>query len=509
MTASPVTIPVEPLPRDIDVTVTISRPQTELQSDLSLMCFVTDDVNFPPNNDRTRVYSTFDSLIRDTGWLPANTGYWAAKAFFDKSVRPPRMAVGRVFTDPVPAQIMGAVMTDYTALANIGDGAFTITLMNNAGISAIVNIDGIDFTGVTNAQGVAHAIDTAITAASLGSELAFTVDYDGRLVGSARGTNIAISYAEPGVSGTDVSTLLGLTQEAGAQKWDAYTPSGLVSEIGLVGAAARVGGFPVFAWALDRKYRDTQEQREVSDWAEAQNWKAWAVQCTNLPTAYDSGDTTNLCFYAYNLAYKATSVQYASNPQYYPEIAYATQPLAVNYNLRDSVVTACFKDATGIPPENITETQLNVLASRNCNVFVRVGNTARTQRYGTQSAPTWWTDSYCGGCNYRESLQVNVANCLYRNKKVPYNTKGQAMVVSAISKACNQFVYNGYLSERDVIDETNENGYRTLAPYKIEPTPIYRATETQRAQRILPPIQITAYEAGAIQHVDIYVDLLN
>ena len=110
MSASPIEVPVNPLPRDLDVTVTINRPQTELQSDLSLMCFVTPDAPFPPNNSRVRVYSSQEALLQDTGWTPANTGYWASKAFFDQPVRPPRMAVGRVFEETVPAQLMAATL---------------------------------------------------------------------------------------------------------------------------------------------------------------------------------------------------------------------------------------------------------------------------------------------------------------------------------------------------------------------------------------------------------------
>lgn len=508
-TASPVNVPVEPLPRDIDVTVTISRPQTELQSDLSLLCFVTPDVAFPPDNDRVRVYSTSEALIKDTGWQPADTGYWAAKAFFDQAVRPPRLAVGRVFTEAVPAQVMAAAITDFDSLRAVADGSFAVDFTDADGVTTRLEANGVDFTAVTTLQSVAAAVNAALAASGHAPVMAATLDYGGRLVLSDLLGNAAMSYPGAASSGVDVSALLNLTQEAGARKWDAYAPAGLVGEIRLVAAAARVGGYPAYAWALDKRYRDTAEQRAVSDWAESQGWKAWALQCTNKPTAHDSGDATNICFYAHNLAYKATSTQFSANPQYYPEIAYATSVLAVNYSLRDSVVTACFKDASGIPPENVTETQLAVLASRNCNVFVRVGNTARTHRYGTQAASTWWTDSYAGACNFREALQVNVANCLYRNKKVPYTTRGQAMVVSAIAKACNDYVYNGYLADRDVLDESNENGYSTMKAYLIEPTPIYRATETQRASRVLPPINVTTYEAGAIHHVDLYVDLVN
>ena len=509
MTASPVSIPIDPLPRDIDVTVLISRPQYEEASDLSLLCFATPNVNFAPGNNRVKTYMTFDSVTADTGWTPADTGYWAAKAFFDQSVRPPRFAVGRVFEDPVSAQLMAGVITSFTSLSSVTDGSFAVDLTDSGGVVANIEVAGINLSAATNLQSVAAAVNAAIVASGHSSLIAAEVAYGGRMVISDRTGGTAISYAGAATTGTDVSVLLNLTQLRGAQKWDAYTPSSLVGEIQNISLAARAGGFPVYAWALDAQYRDTADQRTVSDWAETQNWKAWALQCTNSPTAYDSADTTNIGFYCMNLAYKATSVVFSDTPQQYPEIAYATQPLAVNYGIRDSVITACFKDASGISPAQIDVTKHDILTSRRINMFVRVGNNARTYRYGMQSAPSWWTDSYTGACNFREELQVAVCNVLYRNKKVPYTTRGQNLIVSAMAGICERYVYNGYLADRDIRDITNENGFATLKAYAINPTPIYMATDTERATRTLPGINLTIYEAGAIHHVNIMVDLVN
>lgn len=509
MTASPVSIPVDPLPRDIDVTVLISRPQYETASDLSLLCLVTSEAPFPPNNDRVRTYMTFESVVRDTGSTPADEIYWAAKAFFDQEVRPPRFAVGRVFDEAVPAQLMAAVITDYASLKAVSDGSFAVDLTNADGVVANLDVTGIDFSSITNQQSIVAAINAAIVADNQSAHLVAEIDYGDRLVLTDRTSGTTISYAVATSSGTDVSALLNLTQEKGAQKWDAYAPAGLVGEIQNVALAARAGGFPVFAWALDRKYRDSAEQRAVSDWSETQNWKAWALQCTNSPTAYDSADTTNIGFYCSNLAYKATSVVFSDTPQQYPEIAYAMQTLAVNYGIKDSVVNAAFKDAAGISPSQIDVTKHDVLSSRRINMFVRVGNNARTTRYGMQSAPTWWTDSYAGACNYREDLQVAVCNTLYRNKKLPYNTRGQNLAISAIADVNGRYERNGYASDRDIRDETNENGYSTLKAFTVNPTPIYMATDTERANRVLPGINITAYEAGAINHINIMVDLIN
>lgn len=495
--ADPVSLPLTPLPRDVDVTIQITRPQTETASDLSLLCFVTPDAPFPPNNGRVRTYMTFDSVLADTGWKSTDTGYWAAKAFFDQTPRPDRFAVGRIFEDGVKAQMIGGIITDFNRLKSISDGSLKI---------GDIETTGIDLSGVSTLASVADALNTAFD----DNGLTASVDYNGLLTVTSEDSE-TISFAEPIGSGTDVSSLLKLTYETGAQKWDAYTPEDFVSEIRYISLASQAAGQKVYAWALDRKYRDKQEQRDLADWAESQDFKALACLCTNSPTAYNSQDTTNIGFYigTDGMGYKSSYVVYHDNPQQYPEIAYACPGLAVQYNGLDTVITHAFKDANGITPCELDVTKHDILTARRINMFVRVGNRARTMRYGMQGSPSWWTDSYTGACNFREELQVAVCNVLYRNKKVPYTEKGITLITSAIAGVCAQYVRNGYFADRDYIDNSTETGYGTHPAYNIKPTPIYRATDTERANRICPPIQLEVYEAGAIHHVNISVDLIN
>ena len=52
MPVSPVVCPKEPLSRDLDVSVSISRPITEIATDMTMICFVTPDVEFSAGNGR-------------------------------------------------------------------------------------------------------------------------------------------------------------------------------------------------------------------------------------------------------------------------------------------------------------------------------------------------------------------------------------------------------------------------------------------------------------------------
>ena len=604
------------LPRSLDVPVSLSRSVAETATDMTMMCFVTPGVDFPPGNNRVQFFSTFDAV---QGAVPENSeAMFAAQAFFNRSDRPQTMCIGRVFTDPTNGTLVSGPIT-LSNLASVQNGGFTIsvgdasyTVANltfglnptmadvtrqlNAQMSAFANTvanadgesltitttktvgDGSDisyagtpteFTDVstllklTSATGASIAEGQASTPAKLTSgeitladlynvtDGAMTLVMNGATVnlyglnfatyGSSltlnevvqiltaaigsnglvevsgqsivistnqKGEGVTIGYASSASSITDLSAILALTQSTAASRIDGYTPGGLVSEAALIQTAARCAGRSVFAWTLDRQYRDTQDQKDFADWAEAQD-QAYFSACTNSVQAYNTADTTNIGFYAHNKGYIKTSVMYHNNPQVYPDVSYAALALSVNYALENSTLTMKFKQLTGIETVPLTETQLSSLKARRINTYVSMGNSSSVVREGVQSADSWFTDSHVNLSNYKEELQVEVFNVFMRNKKVKYTSAGQDLLVSAAAKINNRYIRNGTFADREEETTDNETGYTTLPACTITPAPIYSATTSERANRVAPPIAIVAYEAGAFHSVAIDVTVYN
>lgn len=603
------------LPRSLDVPVSLSRSVAETATDMTMMCFVTPGVAFPPGNDRVQFFSTFEAV---QGAVPENSeAIFAAQAFFNRSDRPQTMCIGRVFTAPTNGALVSGSIT-LSNLANVQNGGFTISVgdtsytvanltfgMNptmadvtrqlNTQMSAFANTvanddgesltittnaigDGADisyagtpteFTDVstllklTSATGASIAEGQASTPAELTSgEIALADLYnvtDGAMtlvmngatvnlyglnfatygssltlnevvqiltaaIGSnglvevsgqsivistnQKGEGVTIGYASFASSITDLSSILALTQSTAASRIDGYTPGGLVSEVALIQTAARCAGRSVFAWTLDRQYRDTQDQKDFADWAEAQD-QAYFSACTNSVQAYNTADTTNIGFYAHNKGYIKTSVMYHNNPQVYPDVSYAALALSVNYALENSTLTMKFKQLTGIETVPLTETQLSSLKARRINTYVSMGNSSSVVREGVQSADSWFTDSHVNLSNYKEELQVEVFNVFMRNKKVKYTSAGQDLLVSAAAKINNRYIRNGTFADREEETTDNETGYTTLPACTITPAPIYSATTSERANRVAPPIAIVAYEAGAFHSVAIDVTVYN
>lgn len=603
------------LPRSLDVPVSLSRSVAETATDMTMMCFVTPGVAFPPGNDRVQFFSTFDAV---QGAVPENSeAIFAAQAFFNRSDRPQTMCIGRVFTAPTNGALVSGSIT-LSNLANVQNGGFTIsvgdtsyTVANltfglnptmtdvirqlNTQMSAfantVANADGKSVTITTNAIGDGADISyagtpteftdvslllklTSATGASIAEGQASTpvkltsgeitladlynvtdgamtlvmngatvnlyglnfATYGGSLtlnevaqiltaaIGSnglvevsgqsivistnQKGEGVTIGYASSASSITDLSAILALTQSTAASRIDGYTPGGLVSEVALIQTAARCAGRSVFAWTLDRQYRDTQDQKDFADWAEAQD-QAYFSACTNSVQAYNTADTTNIGFYAHNKGYIKTSVMYHNNPQVYPDVSYAALALSVNYALENSTLTMKFKQLTGIETVTLTETQLSSLKARRINTYVSMGNSSSVVREGVQSADSWFTDSHVNLSNYKEELQVEVFNVFMRNKKVKYTSAGQDLLVSAAAKINNRYIRNGTFADREEETTDNETGYTTLPACTITPAPIYSATTSERANRVAPPIAIVAYEAGVFHSVAIDVTVYN
>lgn len=603
------------LPRSLDVPVSLSRSVAETATDMTMMCFVTPGVAFPPGNDRVQFFSTFEAV---QGAVPENSeAIFAAQAFFNRSDRPQTMCIGRVLTNPTNGTLVSGPIT-LNNLANVQNGGFTIsvgdasyTVANltfglnptmadvtrqlndqmSAFANTVANADGKSVTITTNATGDGADISyagtpteftdvstllklTSATGASIAegqastpakltsgeitladlynvTDGAMTLVMNGATVNlyglnfatygssltlnevvqiltSAIGSNglvevsgqsivistnqkgkgVTIGYASSASSITDLSAILALTQSTAASRIDGYTPGGLVSEVALIQTAARCAGRSVFAWTLDRQYRDTQDQKDFADWAEAQD-QAYFSACTNSVQAYNTADTTNIGFYAHNKGYIKTSVMYHNNPQVYPDVSYAALALSVNYALENSTLTMKFKQLTGIETVPLTETQLSSLKARRINTYVSMGNSSSVVREGVQSADSWFTDSHVNLSNYKEELQVEVFNVFMRNKKVKYTSAGQDLLVSAAAKINNRYIRNGTFADREEETTDNETGYTTLPACTITPAPIYSATTSERANRVAPPIAIVAYEAGAFHSVAIDVTVYN
>lgn len=117
------------------------------------------DSNVITGLERIRDYSSIAEVAADFGTTAPE--YLAALTYFDQSPTPTSLAVGRWLRTATAAQLDGAILTStQSALANftsITSGGFHVTID-----SVVKSLTGLDFSLVTNLNGVATAVTTAL-----------------------------------------------------------------------------------------------------------------------------------------------------------------------------------------------------------------------------------------------------------------------------------------------------------------------------------------------------------
>lgn len=476
------------LPVSFDVTVSLSKGLTAVGTDMTTLAFCTPNVNFL-HGERVKTYLTSDAFNKIC--TPGDQVWWAGNAFFSKSKRPQKIAVGKIFEADQPAYLLSGGC-NYEDLTSISNGEFAITVDGTAN-----SVTDLDFSSVSSLSDVASIISAAV------SDFASCSLHDGNLVvkSNTTGAESTISYASAVTSGsgTDVSALLGLTEASGAALNDGYVHSGIAGELQKIADFSMSAGTFIYGWAIDSVYRDTADQKAAATWVNGRSFRAVGAFVTNNASSYNPDVTTNNGLLATNEGLAAVSYTYDDNAQVYPDVSYLATFLAVNYNNADSTISGKFKDAEGIAAVNFPDIETNVatLNSRRINTITGVvGQTVKFFRDGVQSSSQWSTDGWVNVCNFIAELEIEILNVFLRNNKISYTQNGQNLLVAAASKICNKYKRNGSFADRLEEDSTSETGFKLVPACQIEIQELSATTAAQRAAHIGTPMTITVNDSG-------------
>ena len=497
------------LPRSLDVQISVSRPQAELRTDLSIMAVALENLGFLPDSNRVRFYSTIEAVEND--FAPGTEAHFAASAFFAQTPRAQTLALGEVYLTPIAAQLASAKFSDaeLAAVKAVTDGEISISY--DLGSGAVLDaLTGLDFSSITTLTDVAAVIDTALST-DLGCVVKTLPGGDAilSLTTTSTGDDTVISYPiDPAGSGTYVGDLLNFTADQGGFIFNGYTPTGIADELASILNAANNAGKFIYGWALGASLRDVAIQTAAAEWILPRTGILTLV--SNDPLAANPSYTADIGPVVAASGNRRVVAIYHNNIQRYPDVSILAYMLHVNYRLQDSTVTAKFKELPGIETVQLSETEWSVLQEKGYNTYTAIGNAARTFRDGdTSGTAGWYMDTVINLDNFVEDLSVNVYNVFLRNKKIPYTRRGVALLVDACRDTGNQYEYNGTFADRDVTDNTVKSGVAVVPAVVITPTPINQMSIADRAARIGPPIQMTVQEAGAIHSVAINVEIVS
>lgn len=482
-------------PRDLDVDVQVSKPQVEVETDLSVPVFVTPDAPFSHGADRIRFYDSVEAVEAD--FLTTQEAAKAAVFHFSQSPRARTFAVAKNFTTDQSGFMVGGSMGLIGIFTPITDGSFSVDV---DGVQQ--DVTALDFSTDLDLDDVAARISAAVTGATAEND-------SGRIkiTSSTTGNGSTISFlsAVSPATGTDISGPTLLNAEQGvATITDGYAVTDITQELALIIQAADCSGRFVYGWSLDRSFRDTADQELVSGFLQART--AILALVSNSANAKDPAVTTDIGSIVFAAGDFRTFTFYSDQPEEYPDVATLAFVLHVNYNAENSTITMKFKDLIGITPAAIDTSDLTALQAKRYNVLTRVGNNARTFREGVQANASWFIDDLVNLDNYKEQLQTEVFNVFLREKKVPYTPNGVALISAAIEKISTLYVLNGTFAPRRILDTTREAGFRDDPAFTISSTPLELIPAADRAARIGPPFTVNAFLAGAIHEVNITVN---
>lgn len=274
-------------------------------------------------------------------------------------------------------------------------------------------------------------------------------------------------------------------------------------------ALNRINGFNSIWYgltlAVGTGFATAAEIQEAAEWASPSN-KAFFyttndADCLDASVNTDIGSLLKLAGYSYAFG------QYDDNDAYAGVSAMA-RILSVNYDMQNATITLKFKQEPGVTPVSITETQRQALVGKNLNYYAYFGDGNAMLAEGVVASGRF-LDEVIGLDWFKKKLQDQIFGFLYtRTTKVPQTDRGMALLVQQADIACQAAVNCGLIApgawNGSDLGEVKTGDFLPKG-YYIYASKLSSQSQSDRAARIAPPLQIIVKGAGAIHSVDIAV----
>lgn len=454
------------------------------------------DSNVIDGVERIRFYDTYEGVSLDFGTNAPEAK--AAALYFGQTPKPKQMAIGRWFRTASSGFNKGGILTSAEqAISNF-------TSITNGGMVIVVDgvtktLTGLNFSAKTNLNGVCDAINASLTGAVAsfnGSQFIIT--------SSTTGVSSTVGYATTG-TGTDISAQLKLTSALSSGLVSGYaaeTPAACATAL-----ANKSSNWYGLIFNASTQPSDS-ESLAVSDVIEALTVsRLYGVTITGT-SVLSSSVTNDLASLMKAAGYKRSFCQYSANVA--AVASFFGRAFSVNFNANRSTITMMYKQEPSVTPETITETQASTLKTKRCNIFVTYDNDTSIIQYGVMSGSAYFDEMH--GLDWlQNSVQTNVYNLLYTSKtKVPQTDAGVNQIVNAVNQSMDAAVNNGLVAPgtwtADGFGQLTTGDYLKTG-YYVYATPLALQSSGNRAARLAPPIQVAAKLAGAIQEVDVIIDV--
>jgi hypothetical protein len=482
--------------RLVNVTVNLSPLAAARRTFGTLL--ILGDSNVIDVSERIRSYTDLESVATDFGTTAPE--YYAAELYFSQSPKPRSLMIGRWARTATSALLKGGILNTAEQLLSAW------TVITNGGFKYLVdggsltNVTGLDFSGATTMNGVAAIIDAALTGA--------TVTWDGSrflMTSDSTGITSTLAYLVAPAAGTDISGQMKMTSAlatANISGIAAETPVACVTIMANLSSSWYGLQFAAATMPTD--------DQAIAVAGAIQGYTVSRIFGTTITNTnvLDAVVTNDLASRLSDLGYTRSFTQYSENK--YAVASMFGRAFSVNFSANSSTITLMYKQEPGVVAQNLTETQAQTLKAKRCNVYVEYDNDTAIIQYGVMSGPAYF-DEIHGLDWFQNAVQNECYNLLYTSKtKIPQTDAGSNQIVNVINGVCNEAVNNGLVApgvwNADGFGQLSRGDYLKTGFY-IYAQPMALQAQSEREQRKAPPIQVAIKLAGAIQEIDVIVDV--
>lgn len=417
----------------------------------------------------------------------------------NQQAAPKALVIGRRIDQPVAAWIRGGdVGTTLTAFKAISDGALTINVDGDDKTAT-----GIDLSEATSLSDVAEKVAAGITGV--------TGSYDSNtgcftFTSETTGESSTIGYATAGTSGTDLSGLLGLTEDDGAILSQGSAAMTAAQNMDLICAVTRNWvGFTTL------EPLDLEELEALAAWADTYDdyvLFAWSDD-GNLESPLTSGSCT--------LAQIVDKYDVVA-PLYYADYSLAAMALACGASIAWTRVQGMkvwfAKRASGVAP-NVTDSAVADALDANrisyVGAFATRNDSFNFLNRGTLSSDFYgFIDVLYGSIYLRSAIQTSCMSGFASVNRTQYNATSEALIRAWCQDPINRCLTNGVIDtglelnesqKSQIMQETGDDGEQVIRDLSAKGywLGVTLPDAAGRANRESPVVTIYYAYAGSVQ----------
>ena len=190
-------------------------------------------------------------------------------------------------------------------------------------------------------------------------------------------------------------------------------------------------------------------------------------------------------------------------------VALAGWIMGANTGLAASAFTVAYKTLMGVPVDPLDENTVDAIKAVNGNYYVNRGKQYDGVEPGTMADGVWF-DEIINIDMLVNDVELSIMDLLNTTRKVPQTEGGVLMIIASFSPALRRMVRIGFIAPGiwnapPILDLNTGDALAT--GYLVQSEPVDEQAQSDRDQRIAPPIYIAIKLAGAIQYVTVQIDV--